>query len=58
MLLVQGTKDQLITAESLAIQEFFLTQMDKKHEKITFDGGHELNFDVLEKIFSSSRRFK
>jgi len=58
MLLVQGTKDQLITAESLAIQEFFLTQMDKKYEKITFDGSHELNFDVLEKIFSSSRRFK
>lgn len=54
VLLVQGTRDEFITPESIQVQEFFLAQMGKKCQKIEFEGGHELDFDVLAKIFLPS----
>lgn len=51
---VVGSKDQLMTEESLSKQDVFLSKLGKKHKKIVFFGGHELNFDVLENIFLPS----
>lgn len=48
---VFGSKDLLVTEESLSKQDKFLSDLGKNYQKIVFLGGHELNFEVLEKIF-------
>lgn len=48
---VFGSQDKLMTDESIAKQDIFLSQLGKKSQKIVFEGGHELDMSVLEKIF-------
>lgn len=52
--LVLGHQDELITSESILKQEILLSNIVKNYEKIGFEGGHELDLNVLEKIFSHS----
>lgn len=52
--LVLGHQDELITSESILKQEILLSNIVKNYEKIGFEGGHELDLNVLEKIFSDS----
>lgn len=52
--LVLGDQDELITPESILKQEILLSNIVKNYEKISFEGGHELDLNVLEKIFSHS----
>jgi predicted esterase len=52
--LVLGHQDELITSESILKQEILLSNIVKDYEKIGFEGGHELDLNVLEKIFSHS----
>jgi predicted esterase len=52
--LVLGDQDELITSESILKQESLLSNIVENYEKISFEGGHELDLNVLEKIFSHS----
>ena len=52
--LVLGHQDELITSESILKQEILLSNIVKNYETIGFEGGHELDLNVLEKIFSHS----
>jgi predicted esterase len=52
--LVLGHQDELITSESILKQESLLSNIVNNYEKISFEGGHELDLNVLEKIFSHS----
>ena len=52
--LVLGHQDELITSESILKQEILLSNIVKNYERIGFEGGHELDLNVLEKIFSHS----
>jgi predicted esterase len=54
IILVIGHQDELITSESILKQEILLSNIVKNYEKIGFEGGHELDLNVLEKIFSHS----
>ena len=50
--LVYGTEDKLITEESKKRQEELLLSLEKPLTVLTFDGGHELNPSLLEKIIN------
>uniref|UniRef100_UPI00404762B1 hypothetical protein n=1 Tax=Algoriphagus sp. TaxID=1872435 RepID=UPI00404762B1 len=47
-----GTEDKLITEESKKRQEELLLSLEKPLTVLTFDGGHELNPSLLEKIIN------
>ncbi|MFC3416924.1 alpha/beta hydrolase [Algoriphagus hitonicola] len=49
--MIYGNQDEFLTPESIQKQEEWLSILEKKPEKITFEGGHELNEAVLEKFF-------
>ena len=50
--LVYGTEDKLITEESKKRQEELLLSLGKPSNVLTFDGGHEINPSLLEKILN------
>lgn len=52
LILVLGEKDDLITPESILKQEELILSLGKAVKRLTFDGGHELNTEVLEKIIN------
>lgn len=53
--LVFGTKDELITVESLESQRAFFGLLEKEVREVTFEGGHELNIPLLQKIIKKER---
>ncbi len=53
LIMVLGENDELITSESILKQEELIHNLGKTFRKITFSGGHELNAEILEKIFNS-----
>ena len=53
LILVLGEKDELITLESILKQEELIANLGKVFQKINFPGGHELNAEILKKIFNS-----
>lgn len=53
LIMVLGENDELITPESILKQEEFINNLGKTFRKISFSGGHELNAEILEKIFNS-----
>lgn len=55
LILVLGEKDELITPESIVKQEELILSLGKAVERITFDGGHELDALVLEKIINANK---
>lgn len=55
LILVLGEKDDLITRESIQKQEELILSLGKAVERITFDGGHELDALVLEKIINTNK---
>lgn len=52
--LVLGDKDDFITSESIEIQEKLIENLGKKARKLIFSGGHEIDIEMLSKIFDSS----
>lgn len=55
MFLVLGEKDDLITSESIQKQEELIQNLGKQVERLTFDGGHELDTEVLDKIINANK---
>lgn len=55
IILVLGEKDDLITPESIQMQEELIQNLGRKVERLTFDGGHELDAEVLEKIINTKK---
>lgn len=55
LILVLGEKDTLITPESISKQEELILSLGKSVERLTFDGGHELDAQVLEKIINAKK---
>lgn len=55
LILVLGEKDDLITPESIQKQEELILSLGKAVKRMTFDGGHELDTDVLEKIINPKK---
>ncbi len=53
LIMVLGERDELITSESILKQEELMDELGKTAVKISFPGGHELNADILKKIFNS-----
>ncbi len=53
LIMVLGEKDELITPESILMQEELIHNLGKTFRKIGFSGGHELNAEILENIFNS-----
>jgi predicted esterase len=52
VLLVHGTQDELINEESKKRQEMLLFELGKPMNLLTFEGGHEINPSMLEKIIN------
>ena len=52
VLLVHGAQDELISEESKVRQEELLLGLGKPLNVMTFDGGHEINPSLLEKIIN------
>jgi predicted esterase len=52
VLLVHGAQDELINEESKQRQEALLLELGKPLNLLTFEGGHEINPTVLEKIIN------
>jgi predicted esterase len=48
--LVRGTNDPFITEERLAHSQKLIDQLQITPETITFDGGHEIDIEVLQKL--------
>lgn len=55
LLLVLGEKDDLINPESIQKQEALILSLGKAVNRMTFDGGHELDTEVLGKIINSKK---
>jgi predicted esterase len=55
MILVLGERDDLITPESILKQEELIQNLGKGVERLTFDGGHELDTEVLDKIINADK---
>jgi len=53
LIMVLGENDELITPESILKQEELIDMLGKTVQKFSFSGGHELNVEILEKIFNS-----
>lgn len=49
--IVLGDQDSMITQESLEKQSELMKKLEKTAEIIHFEGGHELNQEVLKKLF-------
>jgi predicted esterase len=54
LIMVLGENDELITPESILKQEELIDNLGKTALKISFSGGHELNAEILKKIFDSA----
>ncbi|MFN3997956.1 alpha/beta hydrolase [Algoriphagus sp.] len=52
LILVLGEKDDLINPESIQKQEALILSLGISVKRISFDGGHELDTEVLEKIIN------
>lgn len=52
--LVLGDRDELITPESIEIQEELIKNLGRGVRKLTFAGGHELDFEMLSGILDPS----
>lgn len=52
--LVLGDRDKFITPESIEIQQELIENLEKEVKKLTFRGGHEIDTEMLSKIFDSS----
>ncbi|MCM0059776.1 MAG: alpha/beta hydrolase [Algoriphagus sp.] len=52
ILLVYGAQDSLLTEESKQRQEDLVHELGKPLNLLTFDGGHEINPSLLEKIIN------
>lgn len=52
VLLVHGAQDELITEERKQRQEALLLELGKPLNILTFEGGHEINLAMLEKIIN------
>lgn len=55
LILVLGESDDLINPESIKKQEELILNLGKAVKRMTFDGGHELDTDVLEKIINPKK---
>lgn len=55
LILVLGEKDDLINPESIKKQEELILSLGKAVKRMSFDGGHELDTDVLEKIINPKK---
>ncbi len=55
LILVLGEKDDLINPESIKKQEELILSLGKSVKRISFDGGHELDTDVMEKIINPKK---
>lgn len=53
LVMVLGENDELITPESIQKQQELIDNLGKTVLKINFSGGHELNAEILKKIFKS-----
>lgn len=52
--LVLGDKDEFITPESIEIQQGLIENLQKEVKKLTFQGGHEIDTEMLSIILDSS----
>lgn len=52
--LVLGDQDELITPESIEIQQELIQNLGKEVKKLTFAGGHEIDIEMLSRIFDSN----
>jgi len=55
LFLVLGEKDDLINPESIQKQEALILSLGKAVKRMTFDGGHELDTEVLGKIINPKK---
>lgn len=55
LILVLGEKDDLITSESILKQEELISSLGIPVRRFTFDGGHELDAQVLGKIINTEK---
>lgn len=51
IMIVLGNNDNLITPESIQKQDEFISMLPLKVKKLQFEGGHDLNIPLLQKIF-------
>jgi predicted esterase len=50
LILVTGEQDELVTEEQIKKQEAFIRQLEVPITRLTFQGGHEIEGSLLEKI--------
>lgn len=50
IMIVLGNNDNLITPDSIQKQDEFISTLPLKVEKLQFEGGHDLNIPLLQKI--------
>lgn len=55
LILVLGDKDELITPESIQKQEELILSLNKEVIRFDFNGGHELETGVLDKIINHNK---
>lgn len=55
LIMVLGDKDELITPESIQKQEELILSLGKEIQRFNFDGGHELEAEVLDKIINAKK---
>jgi len=46
-----GDEDELITPESIEIQQELIKNLGKEVKMMTFPGGHEIDSEMLSRIF-------
>ncbi len=54
LILVLGERDKLITPESIQKQEELILSLGKEVQRFNFDGGHEFDTGVLDKIINQN----
>ena len=52
--LVLGDQDEIVTPESIEIQQDLIKNLGKDVKKLTFRGGHEIDSEMLSIILDSS----
>jgi hypothetical protein len=50
-MIVMGDSDNLLTPDSIHKQDEFLSLLPFEVQKLQFEGGHDLNMPLLQKIF-------
>ncbi|SEG32540.1 alpha/beta hydrolase [Algoriphagus boritolerans] len=55
LILVLGEKDELITPESIQMQDELIAGLGKEVMRLFFEGGHQLDTDVLKKIINRKK---